>query len=149
MNAIQLKLREIFEYNPVTGVFKNINAPDDKLAGTITKTGMQQVYFEGRSIPVGVLIVAYMTGVIPSFTGRYDNDNKNTAYDNIFVSDIRCANQMRKSNENKSQKKVLTKSELNNRRIFPLIIELHKSFHNATVGYDPLPLNHEHKLINN
>lgn len=147
---LQQKLKSRFNYNPDTGAFTNaIDCPRMKVsigedAGFLTKTRLQTVYFNGKRHPVGVLIILYMEGIFPSYTGRHDRNTKNNRYKNIFISEHRCVYQ--KPRINKKSENIMSKSQKFSKRMYKYHLMFYRICHDAMIDYEPLKLNHEHKL---
>lgn len=88
--SLQEHLKSRVHYDPETGIMKYIiNIPSAKVrigdvSGTIISGNRRTVSFKGRPYPIGRLIVLYMDGFMPKFTGLHDGHIENQRYDNIF-----------------------------------------------------------------
>ena len=102
--ALQASLRERYNYNPDTGAFTNaINCKRTGvtaggIAGTIVrsnggnKNNKRIISFGEKRHPVGNLIILYVDGYLPAYTGYRDKDYTNLKYDNIFPSAYKVIN---------------------------------------------------------
>lgn len=94
MGELQKKLRKRYTYNPVTGEMRNkienrrAGVIKGEIAGSLNG-GIRFAFFNGRRYSIGRLIILYIDGYLPDFTGFKDGNPDNTRYENILVSEKR------------------------------------------------------------
>lgn len=111
--ALQKKLKEKFNYNPETGVFTYLNDANKNIKKG-NKAGYSMgkrryIVFDGASTQAGLLVILYMDGYLPAFTGFVDEDVTNLRYDNVFASDIKRVYNLNR----KKPKKIISDHDIN------------------------------------
>ena len=97
----QLKLRELFNYDPVTGIFVNRRLAH-RATGSITLEGYRTIHVDGERFRAARLAVLYMTGEWPKehvdhingfrLDDRWENLREATRSENMRNTKLRSNN---------------------------------------------------------
>lgn len=128
MNLTAKKLREILDYDPLTGKFSRLSAPKKDIGRIHKIRGYHEIYVEGRLRYAHRLAWLYMTGEWPKgLIDHIDHDKSNNRWNNLreanFVSNGQNRKEAQINNElgilgvSKNGKKYRARIKIGNKQV--------------------------------
>jgi len=100
----QKKLKELFNYNPDTGVFVRLiskgNAKAGDIAGYIDKAGYVIASFENKPKKLHRLAFLYMTGKMPTYVDHINHNKSDNRWNNLRPATTAINGQNRRIGKN-------------------------------------------------